>query len=100
MSSLTITTIQTDLHWENKEANLRMLEDKFRNLKEQTEIIILPEMFSTGFTMQPELLAESMEGETMTWMKEMAARHRIILAGSIIIKEDEKYYNRFSAKSV
>ena len=105
MSSLTITTIQTDLHWENKEANFRMLEDKFRNLQERTEIIILPEMFSTGFTMSPELLAESMDGETIRWMKEMAAKHRVILTGSVIIKEDNKFivaklfYSTFSQRN-
>lgn len=94
MSTLTITTIQTDLHWENKEANFRMLEDKFRNLQERTEIIILPEMFSTGFSMTPELLAEPMDGETIEWMKEMASKHRVILTGSVIIEEDKKFYNR------
>ena len=94
MSTLTITTIQTDLHWENKEANFRMLEDKFRNMQERTEIIILPEMFSTGFSMTPELLAEPMDGETIQWMKEMASKHRVILTGSVIIEEDKKFYNR------
>lgn len=94
MSTLTITTIQTDLHWENKEANFRMLEDKFRNLQERTEIIILPEMFSTGFSMNPMELAEPMDGETVSWMKEVAAKYRVILTGSIIIEEDKKYYNR------
>ena len=95
MSSLTITTIQTNLYWEDKEANLRMLEDKFRNMDEPTEIIVLPEMFSTGFSMQPQLFAESMEGETVQWMKDMAARHRVVLAGSLIILEQQKFYNRF-----
>lgn len=92
---LTITTIQTDLHWEDKEANLRMLEDKLRGLQEPTEIVILPEMFSTGFSMRPEQLAETMEGETVNWMKAMSARHKVVLAGSLIIKEHEQYYNRF-----
>ena len=92
---LTITTIQTNLHWEKKEANLRMLEDKLRNLEQPTEIVLLPEMFSTGFSMRPAEFAENMEGETVNWMKEMSAKHRIVLGGSIIIKEDEKFYNRF-----
>ena len=95
MSTLTITTIQTDLYWEDKEANFRMLEDKFRNLQEPTEIIILPEMFSTGFSMKTALLAETLEGETLQWMKEMAAKHRVVIAGSVIIQEEEKYFNRF-----
>ncbi|RYD70206.1 MAG: nitrilase family protein, partial [Sphingobacteriales bacterium] len=83
---LTITTIQTNLHWENKEANLRMLEDKLRNLEQPTEIVLLPEMFSTAFSMRPADLAETMDGETINWMKEMSARHKIVIGGSIIIK--------------
>lgn len=92
---LTITTIQTDLHWENKEANLRMLEDKIRNLEQRTEIVLLPEMFSTGFSMKPSELAETMEGETVNWMMEMSARYKIVLGGSMIIKEADNFYNRF-----
>ena len=94
MSSLTITTIQTNLHWENKEANLSLLEDRIRNISDLTEIVILPEMFNTGFSMRPEVLAETMTGETILWMTEVAARYRVILAGSVIIEEDGKYYNR------
>jgi omega-amidase len=94
MSTLTLTTIQTNLHWENKEANLLMLEDRIRNIGERTEIVVLPEMFSTGFSMRPADLAETMEGETVAWMREMAERYRILLTGSVIIKEEEKFFNR------
>ncbi len=62
MSSLTFTLIQTNLHWEDKQANLRMLEQKIYNIQEKTEVVILPEMFSTGFSMKPEQLAETMDG--------------------------------------
>ena len=71
-----------------------MLEDKFRNLEERTEIIILPEMFSTGFSMAPERLAENMEGPSVQWMKNIAATHKCILTGSLIVEEEGKYYNR------
>ncbi|MEO7394772.1 MAG: nitrilase family protein [Chitinophagaceae bacterium] len=101
MSTLTITVIQTNLHWEDKTANLQMLEEKINSIKKKTEIVILPEMFSTGFSMTPETLAESMEGETVEWMKKMAAEKKIILTGSVIIKEPAQtetgrpdYYNR------
>jgi omega-amidase len=94
MSSLTITTIQTNLIWEDKEANLRQLEEKINSIEERTEIVVLPEMFSTGFTMQPQLFAEDMNGETVEWMKNIAADKRIVLTGSIIIKEENKFYNR------
>jgi len=94
MSSLTITLIQTKLHWENKAANLVMLHDKIMGIQEKTEIVVLPEMFSTGFSMQPELFAESMDGHTVAWMKQTAAEKRVILTGSIIIEENKSYYNR------
>ena len=85
MSTLTITTIQTNLHWEDKPANLRMLEEKIMGIKEKTEIVVLPEMFNTGFTMQPEKLAEPMEGETVSWMKRVAMKKRVVLVGSVAI---------------
>jgi omega-amidase len=94
MSTLTITTIQTSLHWEDKPANLAMLEQKIDQLQQRTEIVVLPEMFSTGFSMKPELLAETMEGESVAWMKRIAAQKRIILTGSLIIEADGQYYNR------
>ncbi len=87
MSILTITTIQTNLHWEDKAANLQMLEQKINSIKEKTEIVVLPEMFSTGFSMKPELLAETMEGETVQWMKRIAAEKKIILSGSFICRD-------------
>ncbi|MBS1936074.1 MAG: nitrilase family protein, partial [Bacteroidetes bacterium] len=64
MSTLTVTLIQTNLYWEDKSANLEMLEKKINSISEKTEIVILPEMFSTGFSMQPEKLAETMDGPT------------------------------------
>lgn len=94
MPTLTITTIQTDIFWENKAANLQNLEEKINAVGGKTELVILPEMFSTGFSMQASLLAETMDGETIMWMKEIAARNKIILTGSLIIKEEEQYYNR------
>jgi len=94
MSSLTITTIQTNLVWEDKAANLQLLQQKINAIEERTEVVVLPEMFSTGFSMQPELFAETMEGETIEWMKQVAADKRIILTGSIIIKEEDRFYNR------
>ena len=94
MSTLTITTIQSDLVWEDKTANLQQFEHKIRNINSKTEVVVLPEMFSTGFSMQPELLAETMEGETVAWMKRVSAENNIILTGSLIIEEDGNYFNR------
>ncbi|HEY5463422.1 MAG TPA: amidohydrolase [Hanamia sp.] len=101
MSSLTITLIQTNLHWEDKKANLEMLQQKIESIKKKTEVVILPEMFSTGFSMKPEILAEKMDGETVQWMRKMAAEKKIILTGSMIIEEpsasapdSKRYFNR------
>jgi predicted amidohydrolase len=94
MSTLTVTTIQPDLQWEDKSANLRRLEEKIDGIAERTELVILPEMFSTGFSMRPELLAESMEGPTIAWMRAIATRKKIILTGSVIIEEEGEYFNR------
>lgn len=94
MSQLTISTVQTALHWEDKSANLAMLSEKIQGIREHTEIVVLPEMFSTGFSMEPARLAETMDGETMQWMKDLARSKRIILTGSLIIEEGGQYFNR------
>lgn len=94
MSLLNFTLIQTTLHWEEKEANLAMLEEKIRRINQTTHVIVLPEMFSTGFSMKPKILAEKMDGNTVGWMKRMAAEKKVILTGSLIIEEDGSYYNR------
>lgn len=94
MSSLTITLIQTQLFWEDKAANLAMLEQKINAIDTATELVVLPEMFSTGFSMKPAQLAETMEGETVSWMKRIAAARKIILTGSVIIEQEGNYYNR------
>ena len=94
MSKLTVTLVQSNLYWEDKAANLQMLEEKIRSVKMRTELVILPEMFNTGFSMNPEKLAEAMDGETVQWMKRIASQKNIILTGSLIIEENGNYYNR------
>lgn len=93
-SSLTVTLIQTALHWENIPANLDMFEQKIGSITEKTEVVILPEMFTTGFSMNPSAFAEPMDGPTVQWMKRMAATKKIILTGSVIIEEGGDFYNR------
>lgn len=94
MSTITCTLIQTKLFWEDAAANRKMLEAKINSIQEKTEVVILPEMFSTGFSMQPEKFAETMDGETVVWMKRIAASKKIILTGSLMIKENNTFYNR------
>ena len=77
MSSLHISLIQTQLFWEDKAANLLMLEEKINSISQKTEIVVLPEMFSTGFSMNPSALAETMDGPTVQWMKKMAAKKKL-----------------------
>lgn len=94
MQPLTISLIQSNLHWEDKEQNLAHFAAKFDALPKETQVVFLPEMFSTGFSMKPEQLAETMDGPTVQWMKVMASKHRKIICGSVIIKEEAHYYNR------
>lgn len=93
-SSLTFSLIQPSLAWEDKTANLGHLGQLLESITTKTEIVILPEMFSTGFSMQPEKLAENMEGPTVQWMKDWAHKKRIALTGSVIIEDGRHYYNR------
>lgn len=94
MSSLTFTIIQTKLHWEDKAANLQMLEEKINSIGQKTEVVILPEMFTTGFSMRPDQLAEGMDGEAVAWMKRISAQKKIILTGSLMINENDQFVNR------
>lgn len=94
MSTLSLTTIQTNLFWEDKAANLAMFESKINGIIDKTEVVILPEMFSTGFSMNPKNLAEQMDGPTVKWMSNIAAKKKIILTGSIIAEDSGNYFNR------
>lgn len=92
---LTVSLIQANLEWENAPQNRIDFEEKITAIKEHTDVIILPEMFTTGFAMQPKHLAETMNGNTVIWMQQMAKNKQAAICGSIIIIEDNNYYNRF-----
>jgi predicted amidohydrolase len=94
MNTLKITTFQAYLFWENIDKNLQNLELRLSSIREKTDLIVLPEMFSTGFSMNPEEHAEAMDGKTMNWMLQQAKKFDCVITGSIIIKEDKKYFNR------
>jgi omega-amidase len=91
---LYITLVQPDIVWENKVSNLQQYEEMIAGIKPPKQVVVLPEMFSTGFSMAPERLAEPMDGRSVTWMVSMAVKYKCILAGSLIIEEEGKYYNR------
>ncbi len=92
--TLHICPIQSSLFWEDKKKNLAHFENIFTKLAKPFDIIVLPEMFSTGFTMHPKPLAESMTGKTVEWMRKWACTLDAAICGSIIIKEGTFLYNR------
>ncbi|MES2520296.1 MAG: nitrilase family protein [Bacteroidota bacterium] len=94
MQDLSVTLIQTDLFWENPTANLANLEEKIAQISVQTDLIILPEMFNTGFTMNVKSVAEPMNFTTFKWLKQQAKKTQAVITGSYIVKEGEHFYNR------
>ena len=90
---MNITLVQSALYWENIEKNLSSFEEKLNNIG-QTDLIILPEMFSTGFSMNASAVAESMDGTAVNWMRKTAAKKNCAITGSLIIREGEKFFNR------
>ncbi|WP_028666889.1 amidohydrolase [Runella zeae] len=91
---LTVALIQTALYWENPTANLAMLEEKIAEITQKVDLIVLPEMFTTGFSMKPEGLAEPMNLTTFKWMRQMAEQSGAVLTGSYIVQEKGQYFNR------
>ncbi|MTI41745.1 amidohydrolase [Fulvivirga lutimaris] len=94
MQDLKVTLIQSEIHWQNAGANLAMFEEKIWLIEGKTDLIVLPEMFNTGFTMNAEQVAEPMNFTTFKWMKQMAAQTGAVITGSVVIKEGNNYYNR------
>ncbi|MCM4155209.1 amidohydrolase [Gramella sp. AN32] len=92
--NLNVAIIQEDLIWENPEANRNLFSQRFEQLNEQVDLIILPEMFTTGFSMNAENLAEPENGKTLSWMKDNARKYDVAITGSVIIEEDKNYFNR------
>jgi len=94
MQSIRVTTIQSNLIWEDIDANLEQFSHKIAPLKGKTDIVILPEMFTTGFTMNREALAEEPQGKTFQWLYQQALTIDAAITGSYIVKEKNAYYNR------
>lgn len=92
---LKIVLIQADLVWHNVKENRSQFSKKINAIKENVDLIVLPEMFTTGFSMEPLEVAESMQGETIKWMQQLAFEKQAAITGSIIISEGNNYYNRF-----
>jgi omega-amidase len=92
--NLKIALVQIDLVWENPEQNKVNISKKIDAVSEKTDLIILPEMFTTGFTMNPYDFAETMDGEFIFWLKNIAKEKNTAITGSLIIKDSNNYYNR------
>jgi omega-amidase len=89
-----IALIQSSLAWENSEKNRNTFEKKINAITDKVDLIILPEMFTTGFTMEPNAVAETMCGETLTWLKHLAKAKNSAITGSLVITENGNFYNR------
>ncbi|TRX23449.1 amidohydrolase [Flavobacterium franklandianum] len=89
-----IALIQSSLIWENPKANRNHFEEKINAITAKVDLIVLPEMFSTGFTMNPKSLAETMQGETISWLQSLAKDSNSAITGSLIVKENNNFYNR------
>lgn len=92
--SLTISLVQSDNVWENIQENLERLSLKIKQLKNDTDIIVLPELFSTGFTMEASKVAETMEGKGVSWMLEISKEKKCLVIGSLLIQDSDQYFNR------
>lgn len=95
MQTLTVSIVQAKLHWHDAQKNREQFASIIRSINDPTDLIVLPEMFTSGFTMDAAGNAETMDGKTLAWMREMAAASGASICGSLIIEENGSYYNRF-----
>jgi omega-amidase len=93
-SELKIALIQSNLVWENPEQNRINFTNKISAIAETIDLIVLPEMFTSGFTMHPSQVSETMTGDTISWMQKLVRLKKIAITGSIVIQENDNYYNR------
>ena len=91
---LHVAIIQQTLVWEHPLQNRINFTKLIDQISNPVDLIVLPEMFTTGFTMSPKSIAETMEGETVTWLKNLAEKKQVAIMGSVVIKEADAYYNR------
>lgn len=94
-TELKIAILQTEIAWENSPQSLEIYDKAFSKLSEPVDIVVLPEMFNTGFTMNAAAVAQSMDGDAVSWLKQKSTESNASICGSLIIKENENFYNRF-----
>ncbi|RZN82317.1 MAG: amidohydrolase [Winogradskyella sp.] len=93
-NELKIALIQSDLVWENPEENRKTFESKIDTISETIDLIVLPEMFTSGFTMNAYSVAETMSGKTLTWLKKIAKEKNAAITGSLVVSDGNLFYNR------
>ncbi|MDC9722799.1 MAG: amidohydrolase [Urechidicola sp.] len=93
-NKLKIASFQVDIIWEDPIVNIERYTTMINSIDNDVDLVVLPEMFSTGFSMNPSNCAETMNGESVTWMKEIACQKQIAIMGTLAIKENNTYYNR------
>ncbi|GAB3709442.1 nitrilase family protein [Flavobacterium koreense] len=89
-----IALIQTELSWENPNENKALLQEKINAISQYVDLIVLPEMFTSGFTMNPKNVAQTMQGDAISWLKETAKSKDCAITGSLVIEENGNYFNR------
>jgi omega-amidase len=94
-NELKVVGIQADLVWESPEQNIAFFEEKINAIEVSVDLIVLPEMFTTGFTMQPKKVAEKITGFSVSWMQKIAKEKQTAICGSLVISDANKFYNRF-----
>lgn len=94
-NQLVILGIQADLKWENPKQNCLYFKKQISSIKTKPDLVVLPEMFTTGFSMDAKKIAEGLQGETISWMKSIAIENNLAICGSLAIKDKERFYNRF-----
>ena len=92
---LAVAIVQFDIEWENKKANFDKIKDLLNRVSTKLDLIVLPEMFSTGFSMNHASLCEGMKGESFQFLKELSLKFNCAACGSLIIKDGENVYNRW-----
>jgi predicted amidohydrolase len=92
--NLKTALIQTELSWENPNENKALLQEKINAISQYVDLIVLPEMFTSGFTMNPKNVAQTMQGEAISWLKETAKNKNCAITGSLVIEENGNYFNR------
>ena len=93
-TDLKITLVQSELIWENASANRELFSKKFQTFEGETDLIVLPEMFTTGFSMNAKKLAEPNDSDSLNWMISEARKYNCAITGSVIVSENDQFYNR------